>query len=78
LKTTREEAVRACTKMNNFGTWVNTGVDAAKASAKDAPSRHKYVNVIVRRMFAIIDLVEEEYFSIIENIIHSKEREGLI
>jgi hypothetical protein len=36
LKTTSEEAARANIKINDFSTWVDKGVDAAKASAKDA------------------------------------------
>jgi hypothetical protein len=50
-----EEVARANTKINDFSTWVNQRVDATKASAKDAPSRHKDVNVIVQRILAIID-----------------------
>jgi hypothetical protein len=78
LKTTSEEAARPNTKINDFDTWVDKGVDMAKASAKDTLSRYKDVNVIVRKMFAIIDQVEEEYLSILENFFRSRGREGLI
>jgi hypothetical protein len=73
-----EEAVRACMKFNNFGTWVDIEVDAAKASAKDVLSSHKDVNVIVRKMIAIIDQVKEEYYLIIENVFYSIGGESLI
>jgi hypothetical protein len=65
-----EEVVKANTIINGFGTWVDKGVDTAKVSANDVLSRDKDVNVILRSIFTIIDQVEEEYFSILENFFH--------